>query len=278
MIFTLCIIAITSVTKAEIYFAIADPQCQGEKEKMYLLTQSETLATGVTVTFTAGSDTGNIIDSDLTTSAETANRTPNLTIDLGARKVIDALYLKGENLHDYDLKASNNNITYTDIYTGVTVPAHGNSFITFTNTTAYRYWRLAFSQRGASDPNYRVAEVFLMRLLLDLNTDELRPLHYRPSIPRDGVVAYDTYNGNVVQYNTEDAEKTTLTFQWESLDNDVADALERLWKGPPHAPTLTVYARPNAEPGDIYIAKWASEFGFQFERRFRRGQAVFEET
>ena len=248
---------------------------------MYLLTKSETLASGVTVSFTSGTDTGNIIDGDRTTTAETANRSPNLTIDLSARKVIDALWLECENLQDYDLQASNNNITYTTIRTGETVTAGRYSFLTFQNTTAYRYWRLAFLQRGASDPNYRVAEVFLMRLLLDLNTDEKRPLHYRPSIPRDGVVAYETYNQNFVQYNTEGEEKTTLTFQWEHLDNDVADALEALWKGSPHAPALTVYPRPNAEPDKIYIAKWKSEFGFKFTGPFsalgKSGQAVFEE-
>lgn len=248
---------------------------------MYLLTKSETLETGVTASFTSGTDTGNIIDGNLTTSAETADRDPNLTVDLGARKVIDALYLKGENLQDYDLQASNNNITYADIQTGIAVDDGRYSFIAFTNTTAYRYWRLAFSQRGASDPNYRVAEVFLMRLLLDLNTDEHRPLHYRPSIPRTGAIAYETYNGNVVQYNTEENEKTTLTFQWEHLDNAVADALEALWKGAPHAPALTVYPRPNAEPGEIYQAKWKSEFGFKFTGPFsglgKSGQAVFEE-
>ena len=120
-----------------------------------------------------------------------------------------------------------------------------------------------------------------MRLLLDLNTDEKRPLHYRPSIARDGVVAYETYNQNLVQYNTEDEEKTTLTFQWEHLDNDIADALEALWKGAPHAPDLTVYPRPNAEPDKIYIAKWKPEFGFKFTGPFsalgKSGQAVFEE-
>lgn len=248
---------------------------------MYLLTRSETLEDGVTVSFTSGADTGNIIDGDRNTYSETSHRRPNLTIDLGARKVIDALYLKGENLQGYALQASNNNITYTDIQMGVTVDDGKHSFITFTNTTAYRYWRLAFSQRGGSDPNYRVAEVFLMRLLLDLNTDDHRPLHYRPSIPRDGVVAYETYNGNVVQYNTEGDEKTTLTFQWEHLDNDVADALEALWKGAPHAPVLTVYPRPNAEPREIYLAKWNPEFGFKFTGPFsalgKSGQAVFEE-
>ena len=248
---------------------------------MYLLTKSETLETGVTVTFTNAVDTGNIIDGDRTTSAETADRDPNLTIDLGARKVIDALWLEGENLKDYDLQASNNNITYTNIQTGITVADGRYNFLTFPNTTPYRYWRLAFSQRGASDPNYRVAEVFLMRLLLDLNTDEKRPLHYRPSIPRTGVVAYETYNQNLVQYNTEDEEKTTLTFQWEHLDNDVADALEALWKGAPHAPELTLYPRPNAEPDKIYIAKWKPEFGFKFTGPFsalgKSGQAVFEE-
>ena len=161
---------------------------------MYLLTKSETLNTGVTVTFTSGTNTGNIIDGDRTTSAETADRDPNLSIDLGARKVIDALWLEGENLQDYDLQASNNNIIYTDIHTGETMVNGRNSFLTFQNTTAYRYWRLAFSQRSASDPNYRVAGVFLMRLLLDLNTDEKRPLHYRPSTPRDRVVAYRNQN------------------------------------------------------------------------------------
>ena len=130
-------------------------------KKMYLLTKSETLNTGVTVTFTSGTDTGNIIDGDLTTTAETANRSPNLTIDLSARKVIDALYLKGENLQDYNISASTDNNTFTDIETGIAVPSHGNSFVTFTNTTAYRYWRLSFSRRGASDPNYKIHEVYL---------------------------------------------------------------------------------------------------------------------
>ena len=248
---------------------------------MYLLTKSETLETGVTVTFTGGSDAGNIIDGDLTTVSTTASRNPNLTVDLGSRKAIDAVFLKGENLQDYDLKASNNNISYTDIETGVTVPEHGNSFITFSNTTEYRYWRLSFSQRGASDPNYRICEVFLMRLLLDLNTDEKRPLHYQPTIPRTGVVAYETYNQNLVQYITEDEEKTTLTFQWEYLDNAVVDALEALWKGAPHAPVLTVYARPNAEPDKIYIAKWGQEYVFKFTGPFsalgKSGQVIFEE-
>lgn len=248
---------------------------------MYLLTQSETLKTGVAVTFTSGTDTGNIIDGDLMTGAETSVRAPNLTVDLGSRKVIDALYLTGENLQGYNLKASNNNISYTDIETGETVTDGQHSFLTFTNTQEYRYWRLAFSQRGASDPNYKVAEVLLMRLLLDLNTDDHRPLHYRPSIPRDGVVAYETYNGHTVQYNTEADEKTTLTFEWEHLDNAVADALESLWKGAPHAPVLTVYPRPDAEPGEIYQAKWQPEFGFKFTGPFsglgKSGQAIFEE-
>ena len=248
---------------------------------MYLLTKSETLETGVTVSFTSASDTGNIIDGDRTTYAETADRDPNLTIDLGSPKLITALWLKGENLQDYDLRASNNNITYTDIQTGKTVTDGRYSFITFTNATAYRYWRLTFSARQASEPNYRIYEVFLMRLLLDLNTDDHRPLHYRPSIPRAQIVAYSTYNGNTIQYNTEDDEKTTLTFEWQHLDNDVADALEALWKGPPHAPALTVYPRPNAEPGEIYLAKWKEEFGFKFTGPFsglgKSGQAVFEE-
>ena len=94
-------------------------------------------------------------------------------------------------------------------------------------------------------------------------------------------MAYETYNQNLVQYNTEDDEKTTLTFEWQHLDNDVADALEALWKGPPHAPVLTVYPRPNAEPGEIYLAKWKEEFGFKFTGPFsglgKSGQAVFEE-
>ena len=249
---------------------------------MYLLTKSETLANVVSITLSGVIDAGAIIDGKLNTFVETLTRAPTLLIDLGSAKVIDALWLKGGNLKDYTLSVSNNNSTYTEIEADISVPAHGHSFITFTNATAYRYWRIAYSARQASDPNYRIHEVFLMRLLLDLNTDEKRPLHYRPSIPRTGVVAYDTYNGNTVQYNSEEDEKTTLTFEWQHLDSDVAAALERLWKGPPHAPTLTVYARPNAEPGEIYLAKWNSEFGFKFTGSFRgfgkSGRVVFEEV
>ena len=248
---------------------------------MYLLTKSETLNANASASLTGVVDASNIIDGDRTTSAETTDRDPNLTIDLSSAKVIDAVFIKGDNLQDYDISASNNNSTFTDLAVDITVPSHGNSFLTFQNTTAYRYWRLAFSQRGASDPQYRIHEIFLMRLLLDLNTDEKRPLHYRPSIPRDGVVAYETYNQNLVQYNAEGEEKTTLTFQWEYLDNAVADALEALWKGTPHAPALTIYPRPNAEPDKIYIAKWKPEFGFKFTGPFsalgKSGQAVFEE-
>ena len=75
--------------------------------------------------------------------------------------------------------------------------------------------------------------------------------------------------------------KPRSPFQWEHLDTDVADALEALWKGPPHAPVLTVYARPNAEPDKIYIAKWGQEYAFRFAGPFsalgKSGQAVFEE-
>ena len=248
---------------------------------MYLLTKSETLKANAAATLTGAADAGNIIDGDVTTAVETGNREPVLNIDLGSNKMVDTVFIKGENLQDYDISGSNNNSTFTDLAVDITVPSHGNSFMTFTNTTAYRYWRLSFSQRGASDPNYKIHEVYLASLLLDLNTDEKRPLHYRPSIPRDGVVAYETYNQNLVQYNAEGEEKTTLTFQWEYLDNDVADALEALWKGSPHAPELTIYPRPNAEPDKIYIAKWKPEFGFKFTGPFsalgKSGQAVFEE-
>ena len=248
---------------------------------MYLLTKSETFTTNTSAALSGVTDGGAVIDGKPDTFVETPTRAPTLTIDLGSAKVIDAVFIKGDNLQDYDISASNNNSTFTSIETNITVPDHGNSFVTFTNSTAYRYWRLSFSQRGASDPNYKIHEVYLASLLLDLNTDEKRPLHYRPSIPRTGFVAYGTYNGNTVQYNTEDEEKTTLTFQWEYLDNDVADALEALWKGSPHAPALTIYPRPNAEPDKIYIAKWKPEFGFKFTGPFsalgKSGQVVFEE-
>ena len=248
---------------------------------MYLLTKPETLNDNVSISLTGVTDASKVIDGKLNTFVETPTLAPILTIDLGSAKQIDAVFLKGENLQNYDISASTDNSTFTDLAVDITVPSHGNSFVTFTNTTAYCYWRLSFSQRGASDPNYRICEVFLMRLLLDLNTDEKRPLHYQPTIPRTGVVAYETYNQNLVQYITEDEEKTTLTFQWEYLDNDVADALEALWKGTPHAPVLTVYARPNAEPDKIYIAKWGQEYVFKFTGPFsalgKSGQVIFEE-
>ena len=222
---------------------------------MYLLTKPETLNDNVSISLTGVTDASKVIDGKLDTFVETPTLAPILVIDLGSAKQIDAVFLKGENLQDYDISASTDNSTFTDLETDITVPLHGSSFVLFTNTTAYRYWRLSFSQRGVSDPNYKIHEVYLASLLLDLNSDDRRPLHNRPSIPRTGFVVYATYNANTVQYNTEDDEKTVLTFEWEYRDNDVADALETLWKGAPNAPVLTVYARPNAEPDKIYIAK-----------------------
>lgn len=253
---------------------------------MYLLTPSETLKSGVAVTFTAGTNTGNLIDSDLTTFSETADRDPNLTVDLGANKVIDALYLKGEHLQDYVLKASLNNITYTDIQTGVAVADGQHSFIIFTNTTGYRYWRLSFSERETSDPNYRVSQVYLCRLLLDLNSDKKRPYRYSHSEPRTEVVAYDLFNGQTIQYKTGNQAKVRLGFGWENLAVDTADALEDIWRGnhaalSGHAPDLTVYPRPNAEPALIYQMKWAEGYRFNFTGAHvnygKRGEVVFEE-
>ena len=93
------------------------------------------------------------------------------------------------NLQDYDISASNNNSTYTDYRLKRTSRFPITATVSSPSPTppAYRYWRLSFSQRGASDPNYKIHEVYLASLLLDLNTDEKRPLHYRPSIPRTGL-------------------------------------------------------------------------------------------
>ena len=109
---------------------------------MYLLTKSETLNANASATFTGAADAGNIIDGDITMAVETANREPVLNIDLGSPKTVDTLFIKGENLQGYDISASDDNSTYTEIKAGITVPSHGNSFENFTNTTAYRYWRI----------------------------------------------------------------------------------------------------------------------------------------
>ena len=194
--------------------------------------------------------------------------------------MVNALWVEGENLKDYDLQASNNNINYTTIRTGETVANGRYSFLTFTKHNAVPLLGWHFPNAGIR------SELPCGRGVPDALA--LGPKHRREAsaplstvYPTRGVVAYETYNQSLVQYKTEDAEKTILTFQWEYLDNDVADALESLWKGVPHAPELTVYPRPNAEPDKIYIAKWKPEFGFKFTGPFsalgKSGQAVFEE-
>ena len=255
---------------------------------MYLLTPPHTLDDydAVTLSGVSSSDVGAVIDTDLTTYVDTATLAPVFTVDFGAggSKVVDAIFIKGENLNNYTLYGSNTSVTDTSNQLGVAmaVPSHGNAFQTFTNLDAYRYFRLEFSARDASDPHYRIHEIFFMSLLLDLNTDEDRPLDYQPSIPRTGAVAYNVYNGNTVQYNSEGDEKTVLKCEWANLDADVAAELESLWKGPPHAPEITLYRRPNTAPGEIYVAKWNSEFGFKFTGAFKGlgkgGRAVFEEV
>ena len=244
---------------------------------MYLLTKSETINSGVTVTLSGVTDADSIIDGDLTTSVETATLAPTLTIDLGSAKTVDTIFLKGENLNDYTISASTDNSTYTEIEADITVPEHGNSFAMFDNSTAYRYWRTSFSARTSSEPAYRIHEVYLSKLSLDLNTAEKRPLRYRYQIPRTGVVAFETYNQRTVSYKIGDEEKVRLRFEWQNLEEEVAADLERLWKGSPHAPSFLLYPRPDAEPEIILRVKWQDRFGFRYAEYGKRGEAVFEE-
>ena len=194
---------------------------------MYLLTKSETLNTGVTVTFTSGTDTGNIIDGDLTTNAETANRSPNLTINLGVRKVIDALWLNGENLQDYDLQASNNNITYTD-YSHRRNGCQRTQQLPHIPKTqppiATGGWHFPTRCIRSELPGGRgVSDVSLARP--KHRREASTPLPDRLS-RATGLWRMRPTIRTLCSTTPKAMEKTTLTFQWEHLDNDVADALE----------------------------------------------------
>lgn len=227
---------------------------------MYLLTLPEPPAS---VTLTGVADTSNIYDSDLETFVDTSNRSPALVLDLGSAKVIDALFLKGANLQDFILAGSNDNSSYTDLGVTQTAPAHGNAFYPFANTTAYRYYRITFSTRQTSDPNYRVHEVYLMRLLLNMDNDQDRPRINNAELPGDHVVAYSAYNDDVIEYRLQGARaKARLTFGWGHLDEAVAQSLVALYAGDIPAPELTVYPRPVPEPSKIYRAKWVSDVHF----------------
>ena len=56
---------------------------------MYLLTKSETLNDSVSASLTGVTDANQIIDGDVATAVETANREPTLNIDLGSNKTLD---------------------------------------------------------------------------------------------------------------------------------------------------------------------------------------------
>ena len=76
--------------------------------------------------------------------------------------------------------------------------------------------------------------------------------------------------------------KRRLTFEWQHLDNDVAEALETLWKGPPHAPELDCLSTPQCGAGGDLSGKMAKRsLDFKFTEAFhalgKSGQAVFEE-
>ena len=247
---------------------------------MYLLTESETLtspgrqtsaaADNISAVLSGVSDAGSAIDGRYDTYVETANATPVLDIDLGSAKVIDAIWLKVGNVDSYTVSVSNDNRTFSVLKTAEAVSSDGYSYLNFINSTAYRYWRLGLT-RAPGAAKCEVYEVLLMRVLLDLNTDEKRPLHYQNMTSPVAGVTYSTYNQRVVQYQSSQQGIRTLTFGWESLDEESVDALERLWKGPPYAPVLTVYPRPDGERGEIYRAKWGASFGFDFIRGGRRG-------
>lgn len=227
---------------------------------MYLLSLPHTPQSA---TFTSVTDTAPIYDTDLDTFVETPNTAPTLVIDLGAARRVDTLFLKGANLHGFTLAGSNNNSAYTNLDMTQTAPSHGNVFRTFTNTVAYRYYRLTFSARQGTDPAYRMHEVYLMSMILDIDNDNDRPPINQITLPGDHVVAYDAYNDATIEYRLQGGNaKVQLTFGWEQLDETVADALAAIYAGDPIAPELTVYPQPGAEPDKIYRAKWVSDVNF----------------
>ena len=229
---------------------------------MYLLTKSLTLNEGVSATLESD-DAPEIIDGIIDDSVETSEREPEIVIDFGSGKIVDTVWLLGENLQDYDISASNDNSTFTSIDTDLETEDGEYGFEVFGNTTLYRYWKITLSQRGTSDPNYKISEVYLMRLLLDLRDDDKRPLRINSPINRDKVVTASTYNENLIEYKpSQSSPKTTITCHWEFLNNHIATALENIYKGPPHRPELTVYPRPETEPKKIYQDQIGFEFWF----------------
>ena len=117
---------------------------------------------------------------------------------------------------------------------------------------------------------------------MDLNIDEYRPIGFNTPIRHLKNVEAYTYNQNLIEYLPENSlTKTTIFCQWDFLDNLVVDALENLYRGPPHAPELTVYPRPLIELKKIYQVKWASGVNFSIASdRYelgKNGSITFEE-
>lgn len=247
---------------------------------MLLLTDSITLTAHDAISLTDATTTANLVtDGNLRSSVSVPSLSPIFDIDFGPDKkaVADAVFIKGSNLNDYTVSVSddNDNPNYTVLGSTYTVPANGHSFERFTNTTSYRRWRVSFSARGSSDPLYRIHEIYLMQVLLDMDTDEDRPLRIRAV--RNRGIFFRAATGDLLWFDPTGFSQgqTTINLEWDALSNNMVERLKSVWQNRLlFDKLLTVYPRPSVEPKNIYYVRWQNDFEFRYSgTRIEHGQS-----
>ena len=139
-------------------------------------------------------------------------------------------------------------------------------------------------------------DVMTDTVLIDLNTAEHRPLRIERTEVDDDTVLLETWNGNKILYASDQSSKLRFVLIWDSIPASQADALEAIWKGSPHAPTVIFVPRPDVS-SERFTVKWIGEVSFRFTGQgkvfqqasdapgeytgyedFKRGQIVFEQV
>ena len=268
---------------------------------MHLFTQSETYQDGISIWSSTINMVGKAADLDVTTYSGTSATPSSLggihidvIFDFKTQVTLDSFWFLSDNVSKFRLLYSDNP---TIGGTGVPATSTFTLFDTFDGNTdgrnfryaldpappASRYWSIDITEQVDDNESVLFYEILMMTHLLTIDDINDQPSSYQRSIDDEGGATYRLANEHLISYQGIGGPKETLTLGWEYMDAErirtnmeledsgmgdqveelLSINLDRIWRGPPKKPIMTVYPRPVDYPDIFYQMWWSDDYDEQ---------------
>lgn len=246
-------------------------------------TESHTYKLGANATGTGvgGNLAPNAIDYNRDTYWESAAAEPHLTIDLITAETIDSVWFYSENVSQWRLSHSDDNVVFTLAVSPQAVVDPAYNFRGAFTAATKRYWRLDVTQEVTPANNTKIYEVFLMSQHLDLGESDDLPADWRLTLGEINAGGYRLNSGNLAAYNgVSNRPKAQLDIDFEGHSDAVRSAIRSAWESQRRT-AWTVFPEPIRYPADCFQMICASDFNLSYSYQSvlsgSRWNMVFEE-